>query len=198
MKKSAGLKIGIDIDNVISDSYPAYIDRFNEVYQTNIRYEEIVDFYYLEKYWKENGRRKSFSIELLLHDEEFQLTLPPFNQAREIIRKWHKKGFLIHYITARPPFTEKVTKKWLRMHGFFAGATVDFCDYRSDAKFKKEVADKLDIDILIEDSKEIAETVKIPVLLLDRPWNQGNLPGNVFRVKSWEEIDQFISLFRPK
>ena len=28
----------------------------------------------------------------------------------------------------------------------------------------------------------------IPVLLFDRPWNQGSLPRNVQRVRSWTEV----------
>ena len=41
------MKIGIDIDNVISDTYPLFIHKFNATFGKNFRYEEITDFYYL-------------------------------------------------------------------------------------------------------------------------------------------------------
>lgn len=191
------LKIGIDIDNVISDSYPVYIRRFNETFGTTIRYEEVIDFSFLERYGGIETAQTELFIDTLLRDEEFQLSLPPFVEAISIIKNWHKVGHSIHYITARPSFTKEATEKWLKKHGLMVpGVTLDCCDYgkdKPDTEFKKEVVERLGIDILIEDNKEIAEVMSIPVLLLDRPWNQGELPKNVRRVKGWQEIEQFIA-----
>ena len=60
---------------------------------------------------------------------------------------------------------------------------------------KREVCDELGIDIFIEDSMENAVNIASPtrpVFLLDKPWNQGELVGNVKRVKGWEGVMEVL------
>lgn len=191
------LKIGIDIDNVIADSYPSYIIEFNKRFSTNVKYEEIFDFYHLEKHKGIGKKQTSHFIETVLHSEDFQLAIPPFEKPKEIIENWSKSGFVIHYITSRPIAVKKVTLQWLANHGFLVrNAKLHLLDIKlhdKDTDYKKEIVDKWKVDILIEDNKTIALVMDIPVLLLDRPWNQGKLPENVKRVKDWEEIEQYLA-----
>lgn len=191
------LKIGIDIDNVIADSYPRYINAFNEKFGTAVKYEEVYDFYYLENYVGVDKAATSHFIETVLHSEKFQLAIPPYEEPKTIIQKWAESGHLIHYITARPIAIKDITLHWLKNHGFWVkGAKLHLLDVDqepSHANFKKEIVDKWKVDIFVEDTKGIAETLNIPVLLLDRPWNQGKLPKNVKRVKDWKEIDYFVA-----
>lgn len=198
------LKIGIDIDNVIADSYPAFLSKFNEVFATQIKYEEIFDFYYLEKHAGISHVETKKFIDRLLVDEEIQLNIPPFKDVQKILSNWIKAGHKIHYITSRPHTTRDLTYKWLAKHGFLlSGTTLDlfnasqhFDKHRKEImEYKKTVAQKKGVELFIEDSKEIAETMEITVLLLDRPWNKGKLPKNVKRVKDWQEIDQYVAKF---
>ncbi len=188
------LRIGIDIDNVIADSYPQYIHEFNRTFSTDVKYEEIFDFYYLENNAGVEKAQVELFISKILQSAEFQLALPSVQEARRVIRKWSTLGYLMHYITARPKGTRDVTKKWLVKNGFWGkNATLDLVGgetHQRDPNFKKIISDNLKIDLMIEDSKEIAQVLDIPVFLIDRPWNQGKLPKNVKRVKSWEEIDK--------
>lgn len=190
------IRIGIDIDNVISDSYPNYLEKFNRIYQTNILYEEITDFYYLEKY-KGNGQKELHGfIDTLIANEEFQLSLPVFPDAQKTIVKWSREGKGIHYITARPRKAESATMKWLKNHGFWVeNAALDMFDekhYSQDYEFKKEVVKKYGISLMLEDSLVIAEALNIPVILFDRPWNQGKVKSNVYRLKRWSEAEEFV------
>lgn len=191
------LKIGIDIDNVIADSYPHYIKAFNKEFGTSVKYEEIYHFYYLEKNVGVEKTLVSEFIESIVHSEEFQLQIPPIINALKIIKKWIKKGYSIHYITSRPIDTQEETEKWLKKHGFMLpGVTLDLYNEKEHNfshisrinSYKRFIADGKKLDIFIEDSIDIAKSMDIPVLLVDRPWNQGNLPENVKRVKDWEEI----------
>jgi len=34
--------------------------------------------------------------------------------------------------------------------------------------------------------------VPVPVFLVDRPWNQGDLPQNVTRVGSWDQLLRLV------
>ena len=58
-------------------------------------------------------------------------------------------------------------------------------------RLKSDVCKELGVEVMIEDSlsqaKEIAPCVR-KIFLLDCPWNQGDLPMNVARVYSWDEI----------
>jgi len=192
------LKIGIDIDNVISDTFSSYLEKFNKQFNTEIDYEELSDFYYFEKYSGIEKEKAEIFIETLGRDYEYHLSLSPYDEAIRVIKKWMRENVSIHYITLRPSYMKKVTFDWLKKHGFWGrSATVDLYDekenYESDAQYKKKVAEKIGIDFLIEDAWEIAVEFKIPVFLITRPWNKtAKLPENVKRVGSWQEIENLV------
>lgn len=202
------IKIGIDIDNVISDSYPAYLSKFNSQFKVDIRMEQIREFYFLNKYIEDNkvshGKEMVNFVDELILDEEFQINIPPITDAQTIIKKWTEHDFQIHYITSRPVEVKQTTINWLKKHGFWVtGARIDLFDktkgYEDDVLYKRETADKYKLDVFIEDALEIARGLDIPVFLLDRPWNQGSPRGeagklkkNITRVFSWQEIAELL------
>lgn len=190
------IRIGIDIDNVISDSYPNYLEKFNRLNNTNILYEEITDFYYLEKYKGNNQKELHGFIDTLIANEEFQLSLPVFPDAQKTIALWVREGKSIHYITARPRKAESPTLKWLKKHGFWVkNAVLDMFDekhHTKDYEFKKEVVEKNGINLMLEDSLVIAQVLNTPVILFDRPWNKGKLKSNIHRLKDWKEAAEFV------
>lgn len=199
MKK---LKIGIDIDNVIADSTPSYIARFNQAFGTKIRYEEVYDFYHLEASAGIEPKKAEEFFVNIIHTDDFQLSIPPYEEPKKVIKNWLKKGYSIHYITARPPNMLNVTKKWLQKHGFWVdGISLDVFNetqYKTDIEFKRETAKKLGIDIFIEDHREIAKALGVQVFLLDRPWNQGKMPKNIVRVMGWDEIERLVEEYAGK
>lgn len=196
MKK---LTIGVDIDNVIADSTPSYIAKFNEVFGTSVVIDNVTDFYHLEKNTKIDLERVVNFIETTVHTHEFQLSIQPYQDPIGIIKEWGKRGHIIHYITARPTSIKKSTIKWLKKHGFILSGTKvhlqDYKVYKRDVEFKKDVVEKLEIDIMIEDNRDIAKAMDIPVFLIDKPWNQGALSQNIHRVYGWSEIEEFVSEF---
>lgn len=200
-RKKSPVKIGIDIDNVISDSYPAYLEKFNRLYGTSIEIEEIKEFYYLNEYIEKNkhrwGRQVVNFIGELVYDESFQLNLPPINEAVEVIGDWLMKGYRIHYITSRPNKTRQLTLKWLRNNGFWKKhCRLDLYDekgpFATDTEYKVKTAQKYGLNVFIEDALEIARAMKMPVFLMDRPWNQGKINGNIIRVDSFSGIKTLL------
>ena len=144
-------------------------------------------------------------IDEMLFDASFQMQIPPLPAAQKVIAKWSQKGHAIHYITARPQGMGDHTIKWLKKYHFIVkGASLDLfpqsthhLDNRQQSiLYKKEIVGKKKIDLFIEDSKEIAQSLDIPVLLIDRPWNRGELPKNIRRVKDWNEIDGLINNYQ--
>lgn len=192
------LKIGIDIDNVISDTFSSYLEKFNRKFNTRISYEELSDFYYFEKYSGVDKKKVEIFIEKITRDYGYHFSLKPYEEAIRVIKKWMRESVSIHYITLRPSYMKKVTLDWLKKHRFFGkNATLDLYDdsisYTSDADYKKKISEKIGIDFLIEDAWEIATEFKIPVFLLDRPWNRNvNLPKNIKRVHDWQEIESRV------
>lgn len=196
------MKIGIDIDNVIADSYPAYLIKYNAIYQAKVSLKEVLDFYYLNDLAKKSGRKVVNFIDELVIDEEFQLNIPPLSEAAEIINSWLKKGFGIHYVTARPKEVTNITIAWLKKHNFWLRAVkVDLYDerkHRSDVDYKRSVAQKNNFNFFIEDNLTIAKGMHIKVFLVDQPWNQGKLPVNIVRVANFREIDKILAAIVKK
>lgn len=202
-KSSKTFKIGIDIDNVISDTYTALVGRVNEVFGISIQMEEVITFSYLEENLGIEKERVREFITNSLKREDFSLAIKPYEDAVSIVRKWGSYGYSIHYITARPSSLGEITQKWLEKHGFWLkGATLDLFDesigYKSDVDYKKRIVEKIGIDVLIEDSRENAQVMDIPVLLLDMPWNRGEVPENVKRVSNWGEIEEHMQVPRQR
>ena len=192
-------KIGIDIDNVISESYPKYLENFNRQFDMQVSIEEITDFYYLDKIknkvkLKHIKKAVNYVDELIL-DEKFQLNLPPTEGAVEVIGKIARRGFQIHYVTARPIKVRNITLQWLKKHGYWlTGARLDLYDenknYPSDIEYKIGAVTRYGLSVFIEDNLEIAKAMPIPVFLFDWPWNRSENPENVIRVKTWKEIER--------
>jgi uncharacterized HAD superfamily protein len=186
-------KIGIDIDNVLTDSYQTVLDEFNRRFDTKVLYHQVFDFYYLEKHAGVDEKTARQFIRDRIHAADFHEKLLPDKNALKKIKNWQNENFIIHYISARHDTSRGVTKKWLDKHGFLTHVSKlhlqNYGIFEDVALFKNSVIESLGISILIEDSLEVALKVEIPVFLFDKPWNQGKLPKNVKRIHSWEEIE---------
>lgn len=196
-------KIGVDIDNVISDSYPEYLSSFNAEFQVDIRMDQIRDFYFLNKHVEgstvKKGKEMVAYIDKLTYSEAFQMKLKPVESAASIIQKWTDRGYLIHFITSRPAEMRDITRNWLKKHGFWVkGVKLELFDknlgYEIDVPYKSEMVKKYALNAFIEDSLEIAQALSIPVFLMDRPWNQGKLKKNIIRVMSFKEIEEKLPI----
>lgn len=186
------MKIGIDIDNVISDSAPIYIEKFNSAFQTSVSLEVMKSYWFTQKSTGVEQTKIEDFFTGWLSDIHFQSNLPVVEESLPVIRKWLDRGYILHYVTARPPEAEKGTRFWLLKHHLMNdGSTLDHFNpqkYQTDSQYKKHKADILGINIFIEDSLEIVNALDIPVLLIDKPWNRGKTRRNVRRVKDWGEI----------
>lgn len=178
------------MDDVLFDINPGILNHFNRLHGTNHRADQVKDFF-LEKM-------------LGLTKEEMQEFLMSFYDSSD-----HHNGDLIKgskdgiglikkydliLITARLESVRIPTEKWLQQHfpgafsqthllGMYAGS--------HKKRSKGEVAKELGIQLFIDDSLTNALDIVsygIPVILLDKLWNQAVLPPNVYRVHSWTEI----------
>ncbi len=196
MKKSP-LTIGIDLDDVLLDFNSSLCVFHNQKYGTNYKLSDITKFRF-EEIWNITFEQIVARIaEFYEHDLHWNST--PIPGAVSAIEKLQQKHRLI-IVTAKPDSLKDKTAEWLQMHYGNAFASVHFIGSlhgNKDGKkrTKREVCDELGIDMFIEDSMENAVNIASPtrpVFLLDKPWNQGELVGNIKRVKGWEGVMEVL------
>jgi uncharacterized HAD superfamily protein len=186
------MKLGIDIDDVITKSMEAYVEDYNKNYNDNLKYENIIDYRLwnlfkdftekdLIKFFDDFFEEKAYKLDLVKGVKE---ALNSLNSEHEII-----------LITSRPAIFNEKTKQFIDLHF----PELDLKIIHSDTStFNHSGKDKVDlclengIDILIEDQLRYAKKCadkNIKTFLFDCPWNQDVEENeNMVRVKNWSEI----------
>lgn len=181
--------IGVDIDGVISDSYPVWLQELNLHYGKNITvltdYEIHLVF---DVPWDDMNN-------FFVQNSERLLFMPkPVPGAKEGIEALIREGHKIVYVTARTPEEEEVTLRWLNKNQI-PHEKVLFTAFKS----KVDLVKQWGIEVFIEDyqvnAQKIAES-GVPVFLLDSTYNQGELAAGVKRCMNWEEILKEIQAIR--
>lgn len=175
------MRIGIDIDGVVSDSYRAWVRELNQHFGTNIlelkNYNLCVDF---GVSWEEMGKFFEENVAYLFQIPE------PMAGAKEGIERLLNKGHEITYVTARSLNQKEYTLNWMKKHKI-PHEEILFTGMES----KVDYILKWDLEVMLEDflgnAQEIAEA-GVPVLLLDASYNQGELPAGIIRCQDWQEI----------
>lgn len=194
------MRIGIDLDETISDSISGIIKLHNEQYGTSLRREDFDhhDFAAALGVSKEEAKKRIDKFFSVTYVKE----MPPAVGSLRAIEALKAKGHELYIITGRGRSPEDVahTEAWLEANfpNVFAGvhyANTLAPDGSVETRTKSEIAKTLGVEVIIDDLLEFAlecAGAGMKVLLLDRPWNQGALPPLVERMYSWEEIIQRI------
>ena len=179
------MKIGIDIDGVLTDLSTFYLDYGAKVIFENKKgnildaneYElnDILDLgnISIEEIW--NTYDKFYTKER--YTREF---------ASEVLQRLKEDGHKIHIITARDPTYEqgeKWTIDWLEENNI----PYDNLEFTSN-KYENCLDNK--IDLMIEDDVENIEKIStiIPVICFDNRYNQECKGENITRCYSWYDI----------
>ena len=190
------LQIGIDFDDILIEFNASIHAYYNKKLGTSIQKKDVFT-YDMHRVWscepEEAGRRVFEFCETPEHHAAI-----PVDGSIEGIDELGKKHKL-HLITSRSPAIEDLTLRWLQKHfsDKFAGIhfTGQFFGEKSTMRTKIDVCKELGIDLMIEDSASQAKALAgagIPVILLDMPWNQEEMPEGITRVDSWDEIVRTI------
>lgn len=185
------MRIGIDIDGVLTNYYEAVIDNATKYfYENKVDYKIDQSKYYenemfnvsdenIEKFWN-------------LYLPEYAQNLPTRKFATEVISKLKQKHE-IYIITARNDDglpeelhgkMKNMVRNWLKDNAieydkliFSIGSKLDIC--------KQE-----NVNIMIEDKASTIQEISkyIPVLCFDAPYNREADGENITRVYSWYDI----------
>jgi len=187
------MKIGVDLDNVLSQSMPALIEFHNKNYGTNQKLEDFKTANF-EEAWGGSLEQAIQKIDKFHKTYGFK-NLKPIEGAKEVLEKL-KKNNELYIITARTDDIKKDTEDWIELYFPNIFSKIYFTNQFSMGNKsipKKKVCDDLGIDVFIEDNITNVLECTSPnrkVYLFDYPWNQTNkLPEGVERVHSWKEID---------
>lgn len=189
------MKIGIDIDGVLTDEKRYVIDYGTKFFsENNISYIVRDDrFYGQEIFDVTNEQYKKFLNDYIFYYST-NVSIRPF--AKEIIEKL-KQEHEIYIITSRDFTTyenenqikmQEIVKKWLYDNGILYDEIIF-------SKNKDIICEKKEIDIMIEHSPEniLSISKNIPVLCYAQSYNRNINNKNVYKCYSWYDIYKKIN-----
>ena len=192
------MKIGIDIDNVISNFNDTLLTEYL-LHDKELRNSGIINKNadYIRKGmfdWNEDEETNFYKNNI----ERIAKKLGVIEGAKEYIDKLHNDGHIIWIITGRDngEYTEpyNMTKKWLEDNNIYYDNLILTDAYDKHAKTKECLMHN--IDIMIDDSASICSDCienGITTFLMDTPYNKY---FNIQRVKSWKEFYRYVSNYK--
>ncbi|MDP1695626.1 MAG: hypothetical protein Q8L29_01780 [archaeon] len=187
------MRVGVDLDGVVVDFFGEIVKFYNMKYRRNLKVEGLRG-YNIWEYGIGRNREEAFSLMDEFYDSEFFSSIPLLIGAENVLKGFSKnEGFDV--ITSRPEKLRGKTEKFLMRHFDKNFRLVFSGEFNAGLKKKSELCRELGLDVFVEDcldyAIDCARTCE-RVFLMNQPWNQGRLPGNVARVNDWYEISEIL------
>ena len=172
------MRVGLDIDGVISDSYSAWLQELNRHYGKNITVLQDYEMHLVfDVPWDEMN-------DFFIQNTEQLLSMPqPMQGAKEGIEALLREGHEVIYITARTPEEKDVTLRWFQKYQI-PYEHVLFTGFKS----KVNLIEQWGMQVFVEDYHVNAKAIAnsgVPVLLLNASYNQMELQEGITRCYSW-------------
>ncbi|MSR85841.1 hypothetical protein EXS74_00430 [Candidatus Woesearchaeota archaeon] len=196
-------RISFDADDVLLDHTEKFILWHNRVHgkrrNSFLRYEQF-RYYDLSQVLRISPDEAWGRLTRFYESEEFA-AISPRSGSQECVQRISSLGDHVVILTGRPTALREMTKACMRKYFpdigqvLFAGELLP-----GPEKLKGLICKKRGIDLHIEDSLEQALDCSYytGVALLNRPWNKSStiqLPKNITRVDSWEEVYTLASKY---
>jgi uncharacterized HAD superfamily protein len=189
------LRIGIDVDDVLAESLPGYLDAFRRRFGREVRIEEAA--WEIFRRYPEISATQMWGFFSELEASDFLGTRPVYPEAVKAVKALAADGHQLFVVTGRLTQHRDHTRRLLQRAGlleFFEELVHRGSEAAAD--YKPRIVREMKLDLLIEDELHVAQaaaTVPIPVLLFDRPWNQGELPAGITRVRDWDQALRMVA-----
>lgn len=186
------MRILVDLDGIVTDTLPYWLDRIFEKSGVRAHPEQITN-------WNLNENPPLDTVHQgiifgLLNSEGFNLALKPMNDVSPVLHRLHKAGHEIQIVTARHgDVCMKETIQWLKQHMPWLAVTKRVGFYYDKEHIKG--------DVLIDDKaatliKYREEHPNAHLITIDYPYNK-DAPEGTIRVKKdgyeWEQIEKVIN-----
>ncbi|MCH8945610.1 MAG: hypothetical protein IIA85_01690 [Nanoarchaeota archaeon] len=184
------MKIGIDIDEIVVEFLRGYLDFYNEIHNTNFKFDDNYS-YRFEEFLNTSKERAVKTTHDFFETESFE-NLDLVEGVRELILEISKNHQVI-FITARHLMVKEKTRIFLEKHFpnlplriFHTG------DYFEGNKTKAEICEQQGVDFLIEDNEDYARSCAdkgVKVFLLEKPWNKNcEAHPNIIKINHLKEV----------
>jgi len=192
----AVLRIGIDVDDVLAESLPGYIERFRRRFGHVVKVEEAA--WEIFRRYPEISSTQMWGFFDELEASDFLGTRPVYPEAVKAVRRLAADGHRLFVVTGRLTQHRDHTRRLLQKAGVLElFEELVHRDGETSAEYKPRIVRELRLDVLIEDELHVALAaveVPIPVLLFDRPWNQADLPRGISRVSDWAQVLHLVAV----
>lgn len=191
----AKLRIGIDVDDVLAESLPGYLEAFRRRFGHEVRIEEAV--WEIFRRYPEIPETQMWGFFDELEASNFLSTRPVYPEAVRAVRGLAADGHRLFVVTGRLTQHREHTRRLLECAGLLE--VFEELVHRGEeasADYKPRIVREMKLDLLIEDELHVAlaaADVPIPVLLFDRPWNQAELPPGITRATDWDHALRVIA-----
>ncbi len=182
-------KIGIDIDEVLASFVEGLFDYHNKLRGTHFDKKDITSNFFSDYAGLSKEETNVFLNEFF--NSADNQAIETVDGAKETIKRL--KDYTLYAITIRPEHWRAQTEEWIMAQFGDAFAHVYMLGVEASSeggvvRTKDGLAVELGLDLFIEDSLSTAKKIAekgIPVILLDKKWNQGEVGNGVYRVVDW-------------
>jgi uncharacterized HAD superfamily protein len=188
------MKIGIDLDDVIVDFFPSFINFYNKKYGKNFKFEDIKSFYM----WEIGiGKDKQEIIKLVdeFYDSNDFDNMPLISDVKFAFNNFSNDKLFI--ITSRPVRFKEKTDYFLKKHFPSISFEIIYSNgLQIRGENKAEICRRLGLNYFIEDNFHYVNEFdfnRIKVFLINKPWNKDFVNSNLIRVDNWKEILEKIN-----
>lgn len=199
------MKIGIDIDGVLTDIEQFQLDYGSEFYYKNYK-KEVVNYKAYETIEMFKGSREQDDLFWEKYFEFYSTNTRPREFASEVIRKLKDEGNEIYIITARGSFlshsnnvmtlekNKSIVLYWLKQHDIYYDKII------FTPEEKMEICMDNNIDIMIEDKVENIKKIstQIPVICYHVGYNETCNGENIYRAYSWYNVYSIIEKLKSE
>lgn len=182
MKK---LRIGVDVDNVIAQFVPAYLERHNEEHRTKFTIKDIKSYYLCD--WLNIPEDEIVKNIFDMQANGEYMFLKPTKEVSKYISLLKEKGHNVILITNRVNASDTII--WLNIN------KIPF-DKVFTIKSKGWILDLLHLDYYIEDNPNnayMANRQGIKTIIFNQPWNRMVKETDTMkRAKNWKQVVKII------
>jgi uncharacterized HAD superfamily protein len=188
----------VDMDDVLCQTAQHFLTILERDFGKRFTFEQLTDFDVGQAC--EITAEERADLYRIVHQGEELLNIPPIPGAIDVLQQWSTAGYEIAIVTGRPPDTYEPSVQWLKKHRVAHDSILIVDKY---GRFVPDGSRCISLEALmnhsfcwaVEDSPVmamyLASQMKIPVALLDRPWNRKDTNHElVRRHHSWIEIAQ--------
>lgn len=177
----------VDIDGVVANLLPAWVEIYNQRYNDDLRPGDITQWNMTQFVKPECGK----DIYKILFEEELYEQVDPIPGAREGIEQLRETGHRVVFLSSGNEVSRGAKIRWLREHGFIEPASQN-PNARGVINAEEEDKELIRGDLMIDDYVGNLEQTEMPGVLFGAPYNQQHA-DRFPRVKNWDELLQHIT-----